>query len=118
MNRILILTILLWAGSSAIESRLQTPSDPDCPTINVTCPEQFESGKPLKFKVNVIGGKPKSEITYNWTVDKGTIKFGQGTSTIEVDLEGKDCQEVTATVEVNGFDPKCSRIGSCSACIR
>jgi len=118
MNRILILTILLLTNSSVIESRYQTPRDPDCPTINVTCPEEIEPGKPLRFKANVLGGKPKWEITYNWTVDKGTIKFGQGTSTIEVDLEGKDCKGVTATVEVNGVDPKCPRVASCSSCIR
>lgn len=118
MNRILVLTIILLANSSAIESRLQTSQDPDCPTINLTCPDAPEPGKPLKFKANVVGGKPKFEISYNWTVDKGKIAFGQGTSTIEVDLEGKDCKEVTATVELGGFDPKCTRVGSCTACIR
>ena len=118
MNRILILTILLLANSLAGDSTFQTPKDPDCATINVTCPETVESGKPLKFKANVVGGKPKWEISYNWTVDKGKIAFGQGTSTIEVDLEGKDCDGVTATVELGGLDPKCPRVASCAACIR
>jgi hypothetical protein len=118
MNRILIFVIFLLANSWASDSRFQTPKDPDCPTINMTCPETVEPGKPLKFKAYVVGGKPKPESLYNWTVDKGKITFGQGTSTIEVDLEGKDCQGVTATVEVNGFDPKCLRVASCTACIR
>ena len=118
MNRIVVLTILLLAGASAIESQLQNPKDPDCPTITVTCPEHPEPGKPLKFKANVVGGKPKFEISYNWTVDKGKITFGQGTSTIEVDLEGKDCQGVTATVELGDVDPECRRAASCTTCIR
>lgn len=118
MNRILVLTILLLTNSAAIDSRFRTPQGPDCPTINVTCPEEIEPGKPLKFKANVVLGKPTREITYNWTVDKGTISFGQGTSTIEVDLEGKDCQGVTATVELGGVDPKCKRVASCTACVR
>lgn len=70
MNRIIVLAILLLVNSSAIDSSLQKPQDPDCPTINVTCPEESEPGKPLKFKANVVVGKPKFEITYNWTVDK------------------------------------------------
>jgi hypothetical protein len=118
MNRILVLTILLLANFSVIASSVQTPRDPDCPTLTVTCPEEPEPGKPLKFKANVVGGKPKFEISYNWTVDKGKISFGQGTSTVEVDLEGKDCQGVTATVELGGVDPKCTRAASCAACIR
>jgi hypothetical protein len=118
MTRILVLTILLLANLSVIDSRSQTPRDPDCPTIAVTCPDAPEAGKPLKFKANVVGGKPKFEISYNWTVDKGKITSGQGTSTIEVDLEGKDCQGVTATVELGGVDPKCPRAASCAACIR
>ena len=118
MNRILLLAILLLANSPALDSRVQTPKDPDCPTINITCPEEFEPGKPLKFKASVVKGKPKWEITYNWTVDKGKITFGQGTSTIEVDLDGKDCDGVTATMEIGGVDPKCTRVASCTACIR
>lgn len=118
MNRILVLAIFLLANSSALDSSFRTPQDPDCPALNVTCPEEYEPGKPLKFKANVVGGKPKFEITYNWTVDKGQIAFGQGTATIEVDLEGKDCKGVTATVELGGVDTKCPRVASCAACIR
>jgi hypothetical protein len=117
MHSLLILTVLLLANLSFVDWLIQSPTTPDCPTVSVTCPEEVESGKPLKFKAKVEGGKPKWEPTFNWTVDKGTIKSGQGTATIEVDLEGQDCKGVTATVEVSGVDPSCPRVASCTACI-
>jgi len=60
-----------------------------CPVIKITSPEAVESGKTIKFKAIATGGKSK-EISYNWTVDKGKIVFGQGTATIDVDLESED----------------------------
>lgn len=118
MHSLFFLMVFLLASLSFVNSPVQSPKTSDCPTISVTCPEEVEPGKPLKFKVKVEGGKSKGEITYNWTSDKGTIKSGQGTATFEVDLDGQDCKEVTATVEVNGFDPSCSRVGTCTACTR
>lgn len=117
MHSLLILTVLLLANISVLDWLVQAPKTFDCPTISITCPDAVESGKPLKFMAKVEGGKSKGETTYNWTVDKGKIKSGQGTPTIEVDLEGQDCK-VTATVEVNGFDPSCPRSASCTTCIR
>jgi hypothetical protein len=115
MNRLLLMLLLL-AVSFCTNRWLQDPN-PVCPTLTVTCPEAVESGKTIKFKANVTGGKSK-EITYNWTVDKGKIMVGQGTATIEVDLEGQDCKNVTATVELGGIDPSCHRLGTCAACAR
>lgn len=115
MPRLLLLTVLLVANFSFADTSVLAQTSL-CPTLSVTCPEAVESGKPLKFKAKAEGGKPKSEITYAWTVDKGTIKSGQGTATIEVDLEGRECKDVTATVEIGGADPSCPRAASCTAC--
>ncbi len=115
MFRILLLTMALAATSSDIIHSHEF-QDPDCPEILIACP-QWEPAKPLKFAVKVTGGKRLGELTYNWTVSKGTIKSGQGTATIEVDLEGRDCRELTATVEVGGIDPHCKRAASCTTCI-
>src|SRR5215471_18332642 len=112
MNRLLLILFLL--AISLLNRQVQDPNLA-CPVLKVTCPEVVESGKTIKFKASVTGGKSK-EISYNWTVDKGRIVFGQGTATIEVDLEGEDCKNVTATVELGGVDPSCSRAGQCTAC--
>ena len=91
---------------------------PDCPSISVSCPDAGPGGKTLiKFKASVIGGKPVSEVSYNWSVSKGTISFGQGTAVIEVDVTGIDLEGLTATVEVGGVDPNCNRAASCSLAI-
>jgi len=117
MLSIFFLTVFLLTNSSSIDCRFKSSDQADCPTINVSCPDSVDSGKPLKFKVNVSGGKAQRELSYNWSVSKGTIKSGQGTTTIEVDLNGQDCEGVTATVEVNGYDPNCPRVASCTTCI-
>jgi hypothetical protein len=57
-------------------------------------------------------------VTYNWSVSAGTISSGQGTSSIQVDTAGLGGQTVTATVELGGLDPSCSRTASCTTGIR
>jgi hypothetical protein len=90
----------------------------DCPTISVTCPDADRGGNtPIKFKVSVTGGKPRSEVLYNWSVNKGTIRQGQGTAVIEVDVTGVDLEGLTATVEINGFELNCNRVASCSMAV-
>jgi hypothetical protein len=58
-----------------------------------------------------------ANVTYNWSVSAGTISSGQGTSSITVDTAGLGGQTVTATVEVGGLDPACSRTASCSTSV-
>src|SRR5258705_8607031 len=83
---------------------------PDCPRITVTCPDASPGeNKPIRFKASVVGGKPGSEISYNWSVSKGTISQGQGTAVIEVEVTGVDLEGLTATVELGGVDPNCNR---------
>jgi len=50
-------------------------------------------------------------------VSAGTISSGQGTSSITVDTTGLGGQSVTATVEIGGLDPACSRTASCTATV-
>jgi hypothetical protein len=59
-----------------------------------------------------------SSVTYNWTVSAGTITGGQGTSTITVDTATLGGQSVTATLELGGLDPSCTRTASCTASVR
>lgn len=111
--------LIFLATATAVAWHPVQSQNPDCATVTVSCPDQVDSAKPLKFTAKVTGGKRYGEVTYNWTVTKGTIIFGQGTATIEVDLKGEDCRGLVATVEVGGTEPNnCNRLASCAVCIR
>ena len=81
-------------------------------------PERSPSrNTPIRFSASVTGGKPTRELSYCWTVSKGTIIKGQGTAVIEVETRGKDREGLTATVDIGGLDPNCAHIVSCSSAI-
>ena len=84
---------------------------PPCPTVSVSCPTDVKLGEPITFTASVSGD---ANVTYNWSVSAGTISSGQGTSSISVDTTGLGGQTVTATVELGGLDPSCSRTASCT----
>jgi hypothetical protein len=83
-----------------------------CPTVSVSCPSSVELGSPITFSSSTA-----ANVTYNWSVSAGTISSGQGTSSITVDTAGLGGQTVTATVELGGLDPACSRTASCSTSV-
>jgi len=85
-----------------------------CPTISVSCPASVPQGDAITFSASV---NSSASITYNWSVSAGTISGGQGTSSITVDTAGLGGQTVTATVEIGGLDPSCSRTASCSTSV-
>lgn len=79
-----------------------------CPTLSVTGPAgTVQPGESMTFTANVSGGSQEN-ITYNWSVDRGTISSGQGTPVITVDTTGLEDTTVTATVEIGGTDPACN----------
>jgi hypothetical protein len=88
---------------------------PPCPTVSVSCPSDVEQGSPITFTSSV---STDQTVTYNWSVSAGTISSGQGTSSITVDTTGLAGQTVTATLELGGLDPACSRTASCSTSVR
>ncbi len=88
---------------------------PPCPTVSVSCPSDVDQGTPITFTASVNGD---ANVTYNWSVSAGTITSGQGTSSISVSTEGLGGQTVTATVELGGLDPSCSRTASCTTGIK
>ncbi len=95
----------------------RTPKEDDgteCPHISVSCPSDLAEGSLINFSVAVQGGKPCEPVSYRWTVSKGKIKKGQGTSEIQVEAEGPDRRALTATVDVGGFHPMCANAASCS----
>ncbi len=88
---------------------------PPCPTVSVSCPDSVEQGSPITFTANFSGS---TSVTYNWSVSAGTISAGQGTSSITVDTANLGGQTVTATAELGGLDPTCTRTASCSTAIK
>jgi hypothetical protein len=87
---------------------------PPCPTVSVSCPSEVAPGAPITITASAGDGN----VTYNWSVSAGTISGGQGTSSITVDTTGLGGQTVTATVEVGGLAPSCSRTASCSTSVQ
>ena len=92
-----------------------TGCKPPCPTVSVSCPSDIDQGSPITFTASVSSDV---SVTYNWSVSAGTISGGQGTSSITVDTAGLGGQTVTATVELGGLDPSCSRTASCTTGIK
>jgi hypothetical protein len=89
-----------------------------CPVVSVSCTDAVDEGQPITFTASVSGGASGVSATYNWSVSAGTITSGQGTSSITVDTTGLGGQTVTASVDVGGYPPACSRTASCSTQVR
>ncbi|MGH9930714.1 MAG: PKD domain-containing protein, partial [Pyrinomonadaceae bacterium] len=102
-------------GSTTVTIAECTGCKPPCPTVSVSCPSDVDLGAPITFSASVNGD---ASVTYNWSVSAGTISGGQGTSSITVDTTGLGGQTVTATVELGGLDPSCSRTASCSTSVK
>jgi hypothetical protein len=84
-----------------------TPAD--CPTITVACPDE---GPTIQFSATVTPENSDLKLTYQWTVTRGEIKSGQGTTKIAVDAE-RNGKGIGATVDVLGLPSKCGRNASC-----
>jgi hypothetical protein len=102
-------------GSTTVSVAVCTGCVPPCPTVSVSCPSDVDQGSPITYTASVSGDM---NVTYNWSVSAGTISGGQGTSSITVDTANLGGQTVTATVELGGLDPSCSRTASCTTGIR
>ena len=105
-------------GTTTVTVEACTGCVPPCPTVSVSCPSDVDQGSPITFTAATNGDMGNVSVTYNWSVSAGTISSGQGTSSITVDTTGLGGQTVTATVELGGLDPSCSRTASCTTGIR
>lgn len=86
----------------------------DCPNIIIKCPPETTRGNLIEFHATILGNSNGASLTYNWIISAGKIVRGQGTSSITVDTTNLIDQTVTATVEIGGLDPACSKAASCS----
>jgi hypothetical protein len=75
-----------------------------CPNFNVFDSYNFSYDDPASFSVFRY---PNDGGTYRWTVSRGQIMEGQGTSSIRVKPDG--AKRLTVTVEAEDLSPACSR---------
>lgn len=108
-----LMLAFIFAATAAIGASAQ------CPTLKMTGPsDDVIAGQSMYFTANVSGGDAKAYPTYNWSVSAGMISSGQGTPAITVDSTGLDGQAVTATVEIGGLAPQCSRTVSATGMVK
>lgn len=99
-----------------VDSGACDPPPPPCPEIKVSCPDKIDQSKPFIFSA-LIEGKAESyeRPSFHWKLNSGRIVKGQNGREIEAATTGaRGFDYITATVEVGGFDPRCSTNASCS----
>jgi hypothetical protein len=80
----------------------------NCGSIEVSGPPAVvESGETMTFTAS-ISGSDGQEYSYNWSVDRGEIISGQGTSTITVSTDGLEDTTVNASVTATSSAENCS----------
>lgn len=105
MKKILstIIFVLLFCLSGFAQN-----TNSQCPTITILGPSSVVQPDEIMFFTATINGEVKNYKTkYKWTVDKGTIIEGQGTTVIRVSTEGLSDTTVTANFEIEGLPKDC-----------
>ena len=99
---IAILTFLFCLSASG-----QTENQP-CPSIEIVSPAfVIQPGETMFFFASVSNEIKNNDFKYKWSLDKGTIVEGQGTSTIRIATEGLSDTTITATFEIEGLPKNC-----------
>ncbi len=84
-----------------------------CPSITIAGPSEVVQPDEIIFFTATISGEVKNYQTrYKWTVDKGTIIEGQGTTVIRVSTEGLSDTTVTAIFKIEGLPNDCINVDS------
>ena len=110
MRKLLLIGVALFG--LVIGGHAQTPPAAECPTISVTAPAGvIQPPDPIWFIAEITGTVPK-DIRYHWTVTKGSITHGQGTSKIETQPENEKELNITATVAIDGLPEACYDVAS------
>jgi hypothetical protein len=83
-----ILSLLLACSAGPLAQRetrrLTSAPTVECPTITVSCPDDM-SPKILTYSAHISALEPGKKLTYKWSISRGKIKSGQGTSSITVE---------------------------------
>lgn len=87
------------------EEQPEPTSQPTANSIDIagTCSEAVNEGATAYFSVRTNGQGSSMKPSYNWTLSRGRIKSGQGTSAILVDTTDLGGDIITATVRIEGL---------------
>lgn len=98
------------------DSEACDPPPPPCPVIKVSCPDEMDHSKLFTYSALIEGdAEGRTPTSFKWKVNAGRIVNGQYSRAIEVTTKGADgFENLTATVEVGGFDPSCLTTASCT----
>jgi hypothetical protein len=105
---------LLLSVFSFYYSPAQVKDSLPCPAIILAGPadNKIMDGEDAVFSVKPFDKAYGNNLLYIWTVSKGVINKGQGMSEIYVDTKSMTGQKITATVEVVGLKPECTKTKS------
>jgi len=110
------ITILLFVATLLAAQNIQAQTDTlPCPTIVLSAPAEYKitEGKEAVFTVEPFSkAYEQYRLTYNWTVNIGSISKGQGTNTVYIDTKGLRGQAITVTVELGGLKSNCLNVKS------
>ena len=110
MNRAIQLFSLLLFLALASTASGQTPVT--CGLVGVDGPDRVQPGAPIVFKAKVTSVHHISGPEFKWTVSLDAVVKGQGTEALTVDSTGLAGLVVTATVELIGALPGCTKVAS------
>jgi PKD-like domain len=79
--------------------------------------DMMTCGELSTFTAEVGDAAAGAKLSYNWTVSAGTIKSGQGTSSISVDTTGLGGASLEATVQVAGLPEGCAGKAACATAL-
>lgn len=101
------LSLLIFTFLFCLSVFGQTENQP-CPNLEIveqTAP--VRTGEILFFSASVGSEVKNYDYKYKWSVDKGTISEGQGTTVIQVETEGLSNTTITAAFEIEGLPNSC-----------
>ena len=92
------------------------PPPPPCPEVKVSCPREMHKSQSFVFSATIKDkSKGQTRPSFYWEINAGRITKGQNSREIEVSTTGANgFENITATVDVAGFDPSCPTIVSCT----
>ena len=112
LTRLALAGLLLCA---AAQGQQQQSAKEICPTIIVDCPSDVSKPGELRTFTATVTGAATAKLSYAWAISGGTIRSGQGTPTIQVEVEG--LSGLTGTVTVTGVPESCVSSASCTTSI-
>lgn len=105
----------IWSSAVVEISTFHCESEWFAFNAEISCAtDQVVAGEDPTVTVKVERAPPDAEIGYQWTISAGTIKSGQGTPSISIDIHGLGGANVTATVALTGVPPGIKNQYSCS----